>query len=166
MITISYLTRPNPIWQELSLTLEDYFDVLQDDEETYSVRSLSKYNYPWSYIEPDLDELMCLRLKISIDNETIEENYTFWNNGANYILEQKNSRNNNSEDRLLIVLTEELENSHIVRNETLRFRKHKDFQNLWVPLGDIIELTEGRNGIGLDYKGVDKNGFSMLDYPL
>ncbi len=162
-IKLKYLLKGNTEYQTMFLSLEDYFDNLHPDDEVYSIDSLSKYNYPWTYLDVDTKDILCLCLHIQIHDDSLEEKYTFWNLGRSYLLERIHKRKGRIRENLLVSLNEMLKDG-LNRNEVLRIKRHKDFENFLVPISDTIEIGEADDGVNKELIIVENDYFKGKDY--
>ncbi|MGE0785542.1 MAG: hypothetical protein AB7S26_07630 [Sandaracinaceae bacterium] len=122
-VLIKYLEVGSSSWQDLSVPLDEYFDLTE--QEPFNIDSVPELmeaaDYVTDYTGLDLDRISRTRLVIR-DDETgdhLTVSSTYWDKGRSSLVEVTDSRNGYSEIILDLLTSESPRINHIVRYGTL-----------------------------------------------
>lgn len=150
-ISIRFKTIDSTQFEERSLSPEEFFDPLEEDEieSGYNVHSMYKNLYePWLCSGKDKCELIHFSFSIKDITGFIESNYTFWNEGKCWIEDYKefDATIESLYQSMDININEILVDKRIEKNTLLRFIPSDS--TFWVPIMHNININH--NGEEID----------------
>lgn len=145
-------------FEELNISIDDYFSELESWEKENTIDSLPKHNNPLLYINepPEKINFICLIFKNHFKERV--ENYSYWNNGKNYVLELQEkliSEKIYYESMTIYTKSEDDNNLEIIT--IISFKRGNN--NIWIPVQHSITIDKIGEGT-INEIVFDKNGYN------